>query len=368
MQRKLSNCLCFLGLLLYFGAGNAYQASAQNPAQQKANEDTCADLYYWIEQEYLQGHYLVVDSLVKEYSAQGCYTIDPRHTIDVLRMVRKQRLEDNYRKNEADSIQKTIDSKTEELRIGSRYDGYTLRIGGGTTLNYPFSIDYINKYDATKFGSVSGHASLGYRFDIRKIGSNITYWAVDAEYCYQRIAFSFKAINNKDDNNNNLADGFVLKTNGYNEFHKFGALISRNKEPLYSGFGYGVFVGIEALETWTTHIYHYYYEYGYQDSVVPLSGSSARVYSSYNVFSGNDLDNANFFSNDFLFNIPAGFNIYGKFKGRLLGTVSLFGSAPLGKLSLSGINYSRDIGYFGMKFTASVLLIKKQVPGRKPRH
>jgi len=274
-------------------------------------------------------------------------------------MVKKQRLEDNYRVKEADSLDREIVEKTIELHKGSKYNGYIFKVGFGTTFDYPFAIDYLNREDAKKFGSFSWHATAGYRFNIRKVERNITYWSVDAEYCYQRIAFSFNAINNKDEDNNDLPEGYILKTSGYNEFHKFSALISRNKEPVYSGLGYGAFIGAEIFQLWDTRIHKYYYEYGYNDTVIPSEGGSSKVISSYHSFSQLQYDNSNFFSNEVMLNVPMGLNLHGKLAGRFLGTLSAYASVPLGKLRLSGIDYTRDIGYFGMKFTASYLFMRK---------
>jgi len=339
----------------------ATAASGQDSGGPRAKADSCSELFYWIQREYMQGHNQVMDSLVREYRNNGCNNIDLAHTIEILTMIRRQRLEDNYRIKEADSIQKIIEAKTAEQRIGTRYDALRMRVGVGLTFNYPFSIDYVSKEDMAFFGSFSPHITVGYRFDNRRAGNNITYWAVDGEYSYQEIKFSFNARNNKDENNNNFADGFILKTSGRNEFHKFSGIVSRNKEPLNSGFGYGAFAGIEIFQTWNTHVNKYYYEYGYTDSIVQVNGQTSQVLSHYSVFSQQNYDNCNFFSNDVLFNIPVGVNVHAKAGAQFMATLSIYASIPTGKLELSSIDYSRDIGYFGTKLTASYIFMRKHL-------
>ena len=339
----LYNKFKLISLSLFLIIFVSYKSHAQ------VRSESCRSTLDSISKAYYLGQFSKMDSLFKEYLRSDCKKTDQNTTLRIFEIVIKQRLADGYRIKEADSLQKIVDTLATSIVKAQRKLKYY-----SNNNNYLFKIGPGGSGDFSQFGKAGWTTGVMFGINFGDLDDSGT--GLDAGAFYQKMPFTFNVVNNKDNQNNYLQNGYFLKTNGYASVYKFPVMISFND---YSSvIGTGIFFGAELLKITSTYIYNYYYENNYVDVYDPVNASH---HLSFNSYSNSNYKNNSFFENKTIISLNIGINFNLRLSNRLMMTLSSEYSHYLSnKLNITGDNYSNGINYFEFRIICSYLFAKKR--------
>jgi len=323
--------ICFAVIALQTNAQtNSVSINKKAPPQKKINIDS---LLQEMRNAYYNGQYLKMDTIFNQYKASSSYLNVKKYDQSFYEIMIEQRLSDEYRENEANKLQDTLDNIVKPRP-------WSLGLSSGITV------------------SKLGHPGWleGIMFGYHHTPEDIIALGFDVGLFYQRMPFSFNLIQNKDNNNNYISSGYLLQTNGYSSlidipiYATLDIAMPENK----GGVGVSAIIGIDLLHMHSTYVANYYHEYNYNETFDPANNSYTLTYSK--TYNTNYQDNS-FFEKRYSINLTYGYNIYWQFLHHYSFTFSPAYSYGLlkGPYSIKDVNYTQHPSFFVFRVTCSYL-------------